>query len=141
MSCIISFSSLTNSRRFFYNMPAILKKLHIPYLKCINQIEVCKLYPLTVCFSELMSYYTYSGLDRYILSSWQSSKSINLRLSAGPFFIILRSSGEKNTIFKIPNSSLAFLIGIFIDGHTLCTVFAPDACQSGIPCHFFRQLS
>ena len=32
--------------------------------------------------------------------------------SAGPFFIISKSSGEKNITLNIPKSSLAFLIGI-----------------------------
>ena len=40
--------------------------------------------------------------------------SINLLLSEGPFFIILRSSGEKKTILIIPNNSLALRIGILL---------------------------
>ena len=48
----------------------------------------------------------FERLYKYIFSIWESSISMNLLLSAGPSFIILRSSGEKNISWTMPNTSV-----------------------------------
>ena len=81
----------------------------------------------------------------YSLDNWQISLSRKRRRSAGPFLMIFRSSGEKNTIFTMPKSSDALRIGtpsmaipldlFFLDAYRFyaCCRSAPPSSGYGLP--------